>query len=485
MPELISNFTSVLFPFRYDRTIYGKEEFNRPFSRKNGKEAQLWEPLSLPSYHLKGHIAAMLGNDTADGTVGRVYALNNSLRRELEIPEERNKVDFFFRAQEKPSSLHLEDVRLSLFCTGVGFLELAFRCESKDAEELLDVNYFLCEVKSSENYLQFTQRLGKEESRIVTFPLLDLVKKLTACLGTVYDFDSAQGLRYIDGKPLIFSYLLLDRYPQELGRLLFNLRTNFKASYQVPAEQYDLSRAKGVNHPFENVYWGTSLNGTVCCACLSENEKTNDFFRTVFPNNLRQTYGILFLLRQHQRYAIENYQAQFLRIGDGLQNGSEEDSRCAYDRIRALREDCASFHLKCTYQDPTPVEHINDFDDFLRKNLRVAENLEAFEAGIRRLDSIAGAIKEDLDNAKEEKRKLRELRRERIVYVFTSVWSCILFMDEAWGLAEKFVGQSIGLNSPWVLLPLGLSILPILPLLVSLAKKNKEIRKLRDKQKSS
>lgn len=484
MPELISNFTSVLFPFRYDRGIYKDESFNRPFTRKNGKQAQLWQPLDLQSYHLKGHISAMLGAGTAEGTIGRIYALSDNLRRELEIPEARGAADFFCRGREEAVSLYLEDVYLSLFCTGVGFLELNFRCESRDAEELLDVNYFLCEVKSSDNYLQFTQRLSKEESRTVTFPLLALVKKLTACLGTVYDFVSTEGLRYIDGKPLIFSYLLFDRYPDDLGRLLFNLRTNFKASYQVPAEQYDLRYAKGIYHPFENVYWGTSLNGTVCCACLTENEKTNDFFRTVFPHNLRQTYSLLFLLRQHQRYAIENYQTQFLHAGDGLEGSSEADSRRAYDRIRALREDCASFHLKCTYQNPTPVEHINDFDDFLRKDLRVVENLEAFEAGIRRLDSMAGAIKETLDSAGEERKKLRELRRERIVYVFTSVWSCILFMDEAWGLSEKLVGQTIGLTSPWLALPLSLSILPILPLLVSLVKKNKEIRKLRDKQKT-
>ena len=476
MSQLIRNFTNVLFPFRYDLTQGREEIFNRPITRKNGKQAQLWQREVPRTNHLKGNISAMLGEETAAGIAGQAYAFNDSLRRELDIPEARNGAEFFCRGREAASLVRLEDIRLILFDSGVGFLEFTFCCQGSDPEEFLDVNYFLCEVKSDKNYLQFTQKVSREESRQITLPLLALVEKLTASLGTVRDFDPGDGLRYIHGKPLVFSYLLLDRYPQDLGRLLFNLRTNFKASYQVPAQDLDPAVARGVYHPFENVYWGTSLNGTVCCACLTEDARANDFFSTVFPSNLRQTYDLLFLLRQHQRYAVENYQALFMGLGDGLDSGSAEKAKAAYDRIRALQDRCTTFRLKCIYQDPSSVEHINDFDHFLRANLHIEENLAAFESSLRRLDALAQGIKEKLDAAREEKKRLRELRQERTVSIITALWSCLLLMDEARSLVEHFIGQEIEVVSLWFLLPLGLSMLPALPLLIDLHKKSKELR---------
>lgn len=474
LSELIQNFTTVLFPFRYDTEMAAA--FNSPIVRKNGKEAQLWTPLDLHSYHLKSYISAMLGEGTAHGAIGQLYRLNDSLRRELELPEVRDKAEFFSRNQTEPAYLHLERVQLCLFTTGTGFLEFAFRTECKDAQQLLDVNYFLCEVKSSKNYLAFSQRLSKEECRVIRRPLLDMMRQLTGSLGSVSDFDAVEGLRYIDSKPLVFSYLLVDVFPEELGELLFHLRTNFKASYQVPQDARDLRTAKGIYHPFDNVYWGTSPNGTVCCAALTGDERTNEFFRTVFPANLRETYSLLFLLRQHQRFAMEIYRQHFHKIGVALTGEVSEEAEQAYAEIRSLQNRCSDFNVKCDYRDPTSVEHINEFDDFLYATLHLKEGMDSLEAGIQHLDSLGEQIFEKLKAQRQEYDRLRELKRDRAMYVITALWSCLLFMDEAWELAEHFLGRQIEIISPGFLMLLCIALVPAIPLVLELRRKSREIR---------
>ena len=228
------------------------------------------------------------------------------------------------------------------------------------------------------------------------------------------------------------------------------------------------------------MYWGTSLNGTVCCACLTGNPQADDFFQTVFPSNLRHTYSLLFLLRQHQRFALENYQSLFLRVGQGLEDGTAQQKKDAYSRIRGLQDRCDKFHLKCIYQDPSSVEHINDFDHFLRENLRIEENLASFAVSMRRLDSMAQAIKEKIDKLEDARKRLRQLRQERVLSVIAAFWSVFLLLDECWGLAEKLLGREIPVLSFWAVVPVVISAIPALPLVVDQCKKNREIREVRE-----
>ncbi len=474
--ELVHHFSCVLFPFRYAAEQLNTEAFNAPFTRKNGKQAQLWQPDKLQSYHLKENVAAMLGVGEEKGTAGQIWRLNDTLRRELNLPEARDAVNFTYRGCAQSAVLHLEQVRLALFTTGVGFLELTVACDGS-AETVQDVNYFLTEVKSEGNRLSFEKRLGKDERVTVEFTLLDVLGKLTESLGAVEDFDTHSGLRYIDNKPLMFSYLLLKKFDGELGKLLFGLRTNFKSSYQVPAEQYDLSLAQGVCHPFDNVYWGASLNAAVCCACMTDNEKTNMFFQNTFPSNLRQTYLLLFLLRQHQRYAIQNFQRQFTTVDQGL-DGDAEAVRGAYKKVRDLLDSSVSFKLKCMFRDPSSVEHINDVDHFLAQTLRVCEELTDFEDGVCQLESLASGIRTRIEDREARRSKMTSLRKEWLVCLIAALWGCVTFFEGAWDVLEKITGWEIRFGSWLVLIPTVITLLPLYKLVDEMRSRRKEMKEL-------
>ena len=478
---LEKNFSYVLFPFRFDRELLKGEGFNSPLTKQNGKQAPMWRPVSPRQYHLKENLAAMLGTEGDQGSAGRLYSLDDSLRRELALPELRDRLLFHRRGGDRPYSLCLEQVELCLFFTGLGFLNMRFSAETESAEELLDINYYLCEVKSGENRLSFEKRLGRDERQTIDFRLLDAVRRLCAGFAGAEDLDCRPGLNYIDNKPLIFSYLLFEDFPAELGRLLFNLRTNFKASYKVSEEQYELGRAQGLLHPFENLYWGASLNGAVCCASLTGDRQTDEFFRNTFPSNLRDTYYILFLLRQHQRFAVQDFQRLFVQA-DRAVSLSGEDIGDAYRAVMELRRRVASFKLRCLYRDPSSVEHINQWDAFIQGTGNIRENIQALEESVAQLDAVAQAMREEIQARNSRRERRAGLRRERALYIVTALWSSIVFLESAWQISEHLRGGAISIPSLWTLLPLGLTVLPIMTLAAELKQKRRELDELQKQE---
>lgn len=467
-------FSCVVFPFQFDGSRLVDEAFNAPVTKQNGKEDTIWEADRLRAYHMKENISSMLGLGTLYGNIGQIYTLRDSMRRELGIPDARTVLHFSCRGREETISCKLPYVRLAVFDTGIGFLELTFSDLPENSQAAVDLNYFLCEIKGGGNQLHFTRKLSKDEQEEITLTLLDITQKLTASLGDVNDFDTQPGLRYIDSKPLIFSYLMLDRMTDEFGRLLFNLRTNFKASYQVPQEQYNLQQTSGVFHPFENVWWGTSLNATVCCAFLTDNAKTNEFFRATFPSNLRETYLQLFLLRQHQRYCMQKMQKLYAQAGTELLSVHGENIPAAYKTITALRERAIAFKLRCMFSDPTTVEHINEYDDFLQNNLHIPQTMRDFEGSVEQLTQAATALKERIDKHEQKLRDKQRRKRDNMIFAFTALWTTLVGFDSAWDIAEKLTRQSIWFDTPWIILPIALALLPISTGIYDMVKERKK-----------
>lgn len=466
--------TCVVFPFQFDSSRLIGEVFNAPIKKQNGKEDYIWEADRLRAYHMKENISSMLGLGTLYGNIGQIYTLRDSMRRELGIPDARTTLHFSCRGRETPLQCKLPHVRLAVFDTGIGFLELTFSDLPKNADDVVDLNYFLCEIKGGGNQLHFTRKLSKDEQEEVTLTLLDMMQKLTASFGDVNDFDTQMGLRYIDNKPLVFSYLLLDQMDHDFGKLLFNLRTNFKSSYQVPQEQYELQQTNGVFHPFENVWWGTSLNATVCCAALTENAKTNEFFQTTFTSNLRETYLQLFLLRQHQRYCMQKLQKRYAQAGTELLGVRGENIPKAYKEITALRERAIAFKLRCMFSDPTTVEHINKYDSFLRSNLRIPQAMRDFEDSVEQLTRAATTLKERMDKHEQKQRDKQRRKRDNMIFAFTALWAALVGFDSAWDIAEKLTRQTIWFDTPWIILPIVLALLPAGTAIYDMVKERKK-----------
>ncbi len=473
-------FTSVFFCFRFDRSQLDYRQLTVPFTKSNGKQTLLWQPEPVHTYHLKNSVAEILqGGETA---LACCYALDDSTRRDLGLPEARTPAQFFCRTRPEPVTVRLQKVSMALFRTGVGILELSFRCE-EDLPALIDLNYGLCEVKSEANYLRFPQQLGKDLRQERTLRLLAGAARLLEPLGCVQDFDAKDGLRYIDNKPVVFTYVLLPRFPASLGEDLFHLRTNFKTSYQVPAGECTLEDNPHLYHPFENLYWGFSLNAVVCCAALTGSPETDRFFRTTFRDNLLSTYKPLYLLRLHQRFEMQNLQDRIALAGAELNAAEGSRIEAVYRAAAALRAEAAMFRLQLMFNDPSSVEHINRYDTELSEDMRLEEQFAALRYDLQLLEQLSQAAKERIARREETEHRIRVLRRERIIYLASALWGMVLLFESACEILDRFFPQGLRFPNPWMLLPAAIAAVPGLKLFYDFREKGRELKRLEESLK--
>ena len=57
-----------------------------------------------------------------------------------------------------------------------------------------------------------------------------------------------------------------------------------------------------------------------------------------------------------------------------------------------------------------------------------------------------------------------------------ALWSCVVFLESAWELAEHLLGRSVWFDSGWILLPAVFTVLPVWGIIIELRKKNRELR---------
>lgn len=116
--------TCLCFCYRFDPRSVDYKHPDILFTKSNGKQTQMWKPEKLHTYHLKRRCADMLSGDEAEGTVGRLYTLDDSLRRDLGLPDVRTQAFLRCRGRRSDLPIRLRQVRQALFYTGIGIVEL-------------------------------------------------------------------------------------------------------------------------------------------------------------------------------------------------------------------------------------------------------------------------------------------------------------------------------------------------------------------------
>lgn len=112
------------------------------------------------------------------------------------------------------------------------------------------------------------------------------------------------------------------------------------------------------------------------------------------------------------------------------------------------------------FSDPTTVEHINEYDDFLQNNLHIPQTMQDFSSSVEQLTQAAATLKERLDKQEQKKRDAQRRKRDNVIFVFTAMWTALVGFDSAWDIAEKLTRQTIWFDTPWVIVPIVLALLP-------------------------
>lgn len=471
-PKIVRQFTKFLFPFRFSRKdtalcnmAADSENSPAPFVRFRPK-----------SEGLRKGIDEMLC-DSGSAKIADCFELPDTKRTLFNLPHRAvDKITFRTRYKDNPLyNVTVGDVRLYLFESEVGFVEVEFGYCSDRIEDYIECNYFISEIKSDENVFEYERRLGKNESEKHTFTLKELVCKVLSYVGGVLDMKKDRFPDFNAEKGVIYSYLLTDQEPENLDKLLFTLRRNYKGSYKVPCDK-DILSDSHIKQQFENSYWTASYNGAVNLSFCTGDKTCDLFFNSNFYSKMKDTYYTLFLHVLHQRFAMMKY------IGDmGQLDTLGNDYLVMKKELKAAENyyaKAANLEFRAFFKLPSGVEHINEYFNLLLRTFKVNELKLSFDNDLKTLTEIC---KTYVNRIKKRDDKIAARRKKKIeifVSLLGTLVAVVTLLNSYWGLLEKLTGNSFDFWSIQILVFALALLMPLVTVIVDIVYSVKDIRKM-------
>lgn len=470
------HFTKFIYPFYFDSQSTNLE--SATVEGRNG-QLQVFTLFSQNSELLRSGIEGLMTSAGGSSRACMCYKLNNAVRSRFSLPRRESEVIKLHMRSDKDDEGHgvrITDVNVYLFESEVGFVEAEAEFVTEKLEELIDCNYFISELKSDKNFFTFENRTksGKDSPEIietVKFSLTGLYKSVLQYIGKVREIGNDREPSFDNDKAIIYSYVLLNKKPEDTKALLFNLRENYKESYKPPVGVAD----KHVLNQFENSYFGASYNGAVNLSYLVDDETTNNFFRENFYAALHNTYFSLFLNALHQRYALMKFIADM-----GKLDHFEKD----YDQIKLQLKLAKSYQAKIAnlkFRDfflmPSLIEHINNYFDLLYRTFEIAELEKSLNTDLASLKNIC----ETYVNRIDERDRIMAARKKSKIGILISVFGVVVgimeLIDSYWSVIEKAFGKYVSFVSPQIILFVCLLMVPIATIIFEVVNEVKDIRK--------
>ncbi len=473
--RIIKQFTKVIFPFRYNRKATNLGDL--VLTDAGDRERRPFVPFGPKSEMLRKGIDDLLSLNGGSAKIADCYELAYECRSLFGLPlREVDPLIFTTRCSDNPEyKVTIEGVRLYLFESNVGFVEVQFGYDSDKIEDYIECNYFISEIKSEKNMFAYERKISKDKSEKHCFTFKKLITGVLQHINGVLEMSEDSFPEFRDDKGIIFSYILTDSAPENINKLLFTLRRNYKGSYKVPA-QIDISEDKNVIQQFENSYWTASYNGAVNLSFCTGDEITDHFFRENFYSKMIDNYYTLFLHALHQRFAIMKY------IGDmGQLDTLGKNYIVMKKELKAAENyyaEAESLKFRAFFKMPSSIEHVNEYYDVILKTFNVNELKESFENDLENLMHICENY---VKRIKSRDKKIAERRKKKIeifVSLLGTVVAVVTLLNSYWGLIEKLMGNSISFWSVQILVFLGALLVPLVTVVVDTVSSIKEIKNI-------
>lgn len=481
--KILKHFTKFILPFKFSKPTKELDSFFAE-SRK-GKRKYIFHKASQNSFNLRQGLDEMLLVDGGNTKIADIFELNNECRNIFELPKRsRDALSFYCRGEKDniKYQVYLSTVRLFLFESGVGFFETEISYESDRIDSFIDCNYFISELKSEKNYFETTIQEYDAEAqtkseKVVNFTLVDLANKVLAYVQDSSGFCTVDlNVRNLE-KALFYSYVYLNRKPDNIDGLLFNMRKNYKGSYKFPNRSTN-EQNMYVKQQFENSYWGASFNGAVNLSFVIGDEKTDSFFEKNFYALMHQTYYTLFIHVIHQRYSLLNFIGS---MGDLDKLTMDYDiMKKQLKKARACKADASNLKFRAFFRQPSMIDHINDYYSLLLRTFRIGELYTNFTNDLENLENICDVYVTRIKERDKQFEKRRKIKIEVFVAIFGTLVGSVSLFSDYWDLLEKITGKAVGFFSIQLLVFGGLLLLPIVTSLVDVYYRIKESRKITD-----
>ena len=474
MAKIVKQYTKFIFPFTYEKEHVAPGK--AILMSKKGAQISIFEPFSQSTEALRDGLDALLSQEGGASKIADCYRLNINCRRDFNLPPRKNEqLSFISRQSDEVMKVAITDLKLYFFESSVGFAELECEYESDSLDEYIHLNYFIGEAKSDKNRFIYHEKVWNEEKKDNEvndrfFTVESLLDSVFAKLSLQKD---AVKLNYRKSKPMIYSYVLLDQRPENMGEVIHNIANNYKLSYK-----FDDSCAKVKTlTPFENSTWAASLNGVVNVSFLTGDEITDSFFTSDFLVKTRNTYFFLYLNIIHQRGAVIRLMGEMGQL-DRLEN----DYYVMDDQLRIARRyemEAINLKFRAFFRCPSTYDHINNYYDMLYSAYQIGDYYDHFSADMSNLQGICSKYVERIKERDKRFKQIRSARAEIFISVFGAVVGTVTLFNNSWSLVEKVMGHAISFLNPGILILCLTLISSLITIAVNVSKKIGEIKSLK------
>jgi hypothetical protein len=363
MPEVDSaaSFTLFVYPFLFEQETFSSRARAADCVEWPGRRRHLpvWTALSFPEEDVLAHVARYLNPPADTPPTARLWGLQNdalqspsglgaSANWSLTLPR--------LAGQERELPIHFESVRLMLFGTGVGFLTICAKPQTREIADWLNFNHYFRFVRGQRGVGIRAERrtgLGQLEP-FFPEPVGHAVPRqsqgqsqetVDVVLGYLLDTVKVSGETthwwrevFVPGQLMPFTVLYGDGLTDaDMPDLVYRARNFFHGRQEIQPSVEDLELDA---HPrllrYADKAWFTfSLDGGLFLVCDAPTGTASNFWRGTLPWHLQEEYFLLFLLAMHQRFALMGLTEDVARhwvVGE--QAGAPEEREAAFERIR-------------------------------------------------------------------------------------------------------------------------------------------------------
>ena len=459
---IIKQFTKFLYPFKFVKDD-PQSRITETIISSKGNDISIWERCGIDGHELRDGIADLYSErEDCPRRVADCFKLNINCRTLLNLPKKsQDLLTFVSRGNtERNYSIAITDIRLYLFESEVGFAEISCEYQNQNLDDYLDTNYFISEIKSDKNYFKVNKNKNVDNGQDYIFSVKDILKLIISFVGDKIEFFDSAGRELIDKKPIIFSYLLLDKKPDDLQTILFLARKNYKDTYKYPQSEYNIYDNPYVYQTFENSYWATSQNGIVNVSHLVNNEKTNIFFINNFADKICKSYFHLFLCVLHQKYAIrllsskmgnlcligkvyKNIKKKIRLINDYQSQDSYIALKQKLKHAQNYQDMAISLKLRIFFRNPSNIEHINKYYNIISNTFEIESIYNEFNEDINCVVKIGNDCITKIKDLEDSKQILKKARVGPFLAIFGPLIAFAALFNSSWSTIESIFGESM------------------------------------------
>lgn len=477
------HFVKVLFPFRYEREGCNKLE-DVTVKNDKGNDKRLFVHFGFDAIDLRKGVKELFSKAENMSKIVDCYRVDYDARACIDLPRRKEEFLSFYTRERKdkdPYAVSIGEICLYLFESGVGFVEMECGFESSSVSDYISCNYFLAEVKSGANYFITQKRVWnadekKEEKTEIQFTVKTLLKKVLDKVPGVKDFYSDDEWEKQHEKGMIYSYLYLEEKTEDFGRIIHNIRNNYKESYKVVQGHGSFDKDPNIRQQFENSYWVTSYNGTINVSHKTDSENTNHFFEKDFFGKMHNEYYALFLAVLHQRFVLLKAMTEMIEISK--LDLDYDDMKQQLVEIRDYKLQVSKLECRAFFEKPSYVQHVNDYYELIKASYCIKELDANLSAKMKDVEQICNVYVEKIRLHEDRLTKRRNARVEIFVSIFGTIVGVVSVMSQALGLLEKVFGIQVGTFSIPVLLTTLILWIPSVVVCVNVVHKVKEIKEL-------